>query len=184
MEDITLSSKEAARIRLLVLDVDGVLTDGHLLYGPQGEQLKTFDAKDGLGLKLLMREGIEVAVISARSAPALRARLDELGIARTYLGRSDKERALDELLSELSLSASEVAYCGDDVLDLPVLRRVGLPIAPADAHPIVRDEVDWITDRPGGHGAVREIADWLLEARGRLSDAVEDLLRAKVGKPA
>lgn len=181
--DRTIPGKDAAaRVRLLVLDVDGVLTDGRLLYGPEGELIKAFDVKDGLGLKLLMREGIEVAIISARNAPALRRRLTELGVARLYLGRSDKESALGELLGELSMSPDEVAYCGDDVLDLPVLRRVGLSIAPADAHPKVQDEVGWITDRPGGRGAVREIADWLLEARGRLDAAVEELLESKAGK--
>lgn len=166
----------AAGVRLLILDVDGVLTDGRLCYGPEGETFKTFDAKDGMGLKLLMREGVEVAVISARSARALKTRLSELGVERAFLGRGDKLTALRELTSELSVSLEQVAYAGDDVLDLPVLRAVGLSISPADGHEMVRGEVAWVTESGGGRGAVREIADELLRARGRLSAAVEEHL--------
>lgn len=169
----------AANVRLLILDVDGVLTDGRLCYGPEGELLKTFDAKDGMGLKLLMQEGIDIAIISARSAPALKVRLKELGIERSYLGRGDKLVALSELTSELDMDLPSVAYAGDDILDLPVLRKVGLSIAPADAHFKVRGEVKWVTKASGGRGAVREMTDGLLSARGRLDAVIEAHLAEK-----
>ncbi|HJK91503.1 MAG TPA: HAD-IIIA family hydrolase [Polyangiaceae bacterium LLY-WYZ-15_(1-7)] len=177
--------ERAAATRLLILDVDGVLTDGRLHYGPDGEQLKVFHVKDGLGLRLLMDEGVEVAVISARRAPALERRLKELRVERAQLGRGDKLAALHELLGELEVDASEVAFMGDDVLDLPVMRAVGLGITPADGHPLVRAEADWVTLGEGGRGAVREVADALLDARGRLEGAVEDHLARRAGaKPS
>jgi len=169
----------ARALRLLALDVDGVLTDGRLRYGPDGETVKVFDVKDGLGIKLLQEEGIEVAVISARRAPALERRLSDLGVRHAHLGRGDKIHALGELQQTLGIAPEAMAFMGDDVLDLPVLRAVGLAIAPADAHFLVRDEAHWVTDAPGGRGAVREVADGLLAARGRLSAIVEEHLAAR-----
>ncbi len=171
----------AMKLRVLALDVDGVLTDGRLRYGPDGETLKVFDVKDGLGIKLLQEDGVEVAVISARRAPALERRLSDLGVAHALLGRSDKRRALGELESTLGVPASSMAFMGDDVLDLPALRAVTLSICPADAHFMVRDSVDWITEATGGRGAVREVADGLLSARGRLHEIVEEHLMARGG---
>ena len=168
----------AASIRLLVLDVDGVLTDGRLYYGADGEALKSFDVKDGLGLRLLMNEGVGVAVISARGAPPLRARLAELSITHALLAREDKLSALTELLDVTGVALEEVAYVGDDIIDLPVLRVVGLPITVRDAHTLVRSEVAWVTSARGGRGAVREIADGLLAARGRLEASCNALLEA------
>lgn len=166
----------AARIRLLLLDVDGVLTDGLLWYGPQGEELKAFHVRDGLGIRLLRQEGIVVAVLSAKRSPALERRVRDLRVDHALLGRDDKSRGLDELLAAAGAGPEAVAHVGDDLLDLPVMRRVGLGIAPADAHPMVRREADWVTEAGGGRGAVREVADGLLEARDRLSQAHEALL--------
>lgn len=165
----------AASVSMLVLDVDGVLTDGTLYYGAEGELLKAFHVRDGLGLRLLMQEGLDVAVISARRAPVLEKRLADLRIEHAYLGRDDKLKAYQELTAATGHDAARIAFVGDDLLDLEVLRRVGLPIAVADAHRLIQREVAWITGAPGGRGAVREVCDGLLEARGRLEAACEAL---------
>ncbi len=171
----------AAEVRALVLDVDGVLTDGRLYYGPEGEALKVFCVRDGLGLRLLRAEGIAVAVITAKRSAALLARLRDLKLEHVYVGREDKLRALDELRDKLSLRHEEVAYVGDDLVDLPVLARVGLPVTVKDGHPLVRERAAWVTEAAGGHGAVREVADGLLEARGRLNAACEALAAELAG---
>lgn len=172
----------AARVRLLVLDADGVLTDGRLYYGVDGEVVKVFHARDGLGLRLLRNEGVQLAVISGRAAPALERRLRDLRIHHVLLGRDDKRSALMECLSSAGVSAEEAAFMGDDVLDLPGMRAVGVSIAVADAHWLVRREAAWVTQLPGGEGAVREVADALLWARGRLEAAIDELLRDHVGR--
>ena len=154
-----------ARIRLLGLDVDGVLTDGKLWYGPDGEIWKAFHVRDGLGVKLLQQRGVEVAVVSARSSDALLRRLQDLRVRHIHVGREDKWPALQETMRELGVVASEVAFVGDDVLDLPVMREVGLAIAVADAHGEVLGAADWVTTLPGGCGAVREVADAILAER-------------------
>ena len=165
-----------ARVRLLALDVDGVLTNGSLYYGDGGETVKTFFARDGLGLRLLRECGVEVAVISGRESAAVANRMAELGIEHYYAGREDKRGALNELLAALSIGADEVAFIGDDVPDLSVLRSVGVAITVADGHSYVKDEAHWITDAPGGGGAVREVADAILECQGKLRRACEKLL--------
>jgi len=159
---------QAAAIRLLILDVDGVLTDGSLLYGPEGEQLKQFDVKDGLGIRLLLDHGVQVAVITARKSAALERRMADLGIEQFFSGSPDKLQVYERLRDQLGLKDTQVAYMGDDILDLPVMRKVGLSIAVADAHDLVIDEAKLITEIPGGCGAVREVADGLLAARGDL----------------
>ena len=155
----------AAAVRLLVLDVDGVLTDGRLWFGPEGEALKVFHVRDGHGIKLLREAGVEVAVISGRRSRAVETRMRELGVSRVIQGAEDKQAALDGLLSALGLSAAETACLVDDLPDLPLVRGVGLPAAVADAHPAVLAEVRHVTRLPGGRGAVREFCDWLLSAR-------------------
>jgi 3-deoxy-D-manno-octulosonate 8-phosphate phosphatase (KDO 8-P phosphatase) len=166
----------AAAVRLLALDVDGVLTDGRLVYGDSGEQLKAFHVRDGLGLRLLMDAGISVAVISARDSAPLRARVRELGLSHLLAGRDDKLQALDELLAQVQLPESACAFVGDDVIDLPVLRRVGLAVSVADAHPLVRASAHWVTQAGGGRGAVREVCDLVLEHQGGLVTHVESFL--------
>lgn len=180
---MTPPTEAARRVAVLGLDVDGVLTDGRLHYGPDGEVVKRFDVKDGMGIKLLQEAGITVAVISARRAAALERRLSDLGIEHALLGRGDKLRALEELQETLGVPAENMAFMGDDVLDLPALRAVGLSMAPRDAHRLVRSEVTWVTEAAGGRGAVREVADGLLEARGRLQELVDAHLVQRRVKP-
>ncbi|MEQ8459582.1 MAG: HAD-IIIA family hydrolase [Sandaracinaceae bacterium] len=158
--------ERAARLKLLVLDVDGVLTDGSLVYSAEGEQLKVFHVRDGLGIKLLQQQGIEVAVISGKVGGPLKRRLDDLGVRRAYLGREDKKVAFQDLLEAVGCAEDEVGYVGDDLIDLPVMRRVGLPMSIADGHACAREAAAFVSTLPGGRGAVREIADAILDARG------------------
>jgi 3-deoxy-D-manno-octulosonate 8-phosphate phosphatase (KDO 8-P phosphatase) len=149
-------------IRLVVLDVDGVLTDGRLYYGADGEQLKVFHVRDGHGIKALVSAGVRVAIISGRRSPAVARRAQELGIDPVLQGIDDKGTALRALLDTLQLPAAAAACLVDDTPDLPMMAIVGLPVAVADAHPRVLRAARWITRSPGGHGALRELADHLL----------------------
>lgn len=167
--------KRLAQIRLLVLDVDGILTDGTLYYGDSGEVLKAFHVHDGMGIRLLRSRGIEVAVISAKQSAPLVRRLQDLNVEHR-LGREDKLTALDELLTDFELTDDVVAYAGDDLIDLPVLRRVGVAITVCDARPQVIECADWVTEKAGGRGAVREIADTILDSRGELQAAIAELV--------
>lgn len=153
-----------SRIRLLVLDVDGVLTDGRLHYGSGGEAFKVFHVRDGLGLRLLMQAGTSVSVISGRASDAVTARCRELGIEHLEQGCDDKVAALERLLATLGLSAADTLCVVDDTSDLPLMRAVGHAVAVADAHPDVRRAADRVTTANGGEGAVREVCDWLLAA--------------------
>jgi 3-deoxy-D-manno-octulosonate 8-phosphate phosphatase (KDO 8-P phosphatase) len=155
------------RIRLLVLDVDGVMTDGRLRYGSNGELEKCFHVRDGHGIKAVLAAGIEVAVLSGRHSQAVQRRCDELGIAHVHQGLSDKAAQFNRLTASLGLSPRECAYVGDDEPDVPVLREVGLAVTVADAHPLARARAHRRTRLAGGAGAVREVCDWLLAARAR-----------------
>lgn len=159
------SQERAASIRLVIFDVDGVFTDGRLYLGESGEEMRAFCVHDGLGVKLLVQAGVAVAVLSGRASNILEQRMVELGVRHCITGRSDKWEAFGPLAAELGVSAEEACYVGDDLVDLPLLRRVGLSAAPADAHPKVLRTVDWVTERPGGNGAVREICETILKAR-------------------
>ncbi len=154
----------AARLRLVLLDVDGVLTDGRLYYGAEGELMKAFDVKDGHGI-VLLRDHVDFGVISGRPGLATRRRLEELRVKHLVFGQLDKLAGYAQL-GDLGLSDEEVAYMGDDVNDLPLLRRVGLSAAPADARPEVRDVVHFVARSPGGRGAVRELCDLIAAAKG------------------
>lgn len=154
-----------AAIRLLGLDVDGVLTDGRLWYGAHGELIKAFHVHDGLGLKRILAAGIEVVVISARSSAMVERRLDDLGIATRVQGCTDKGAALRTVIAERGLSAAAVAYMGDDLPDLAAYAVAGTRIAPSNATQPVLDAADWVTSRRGGEGAVREVCEALLAAR-------------------
>ena len=155
----------AARVRLLVLDVDGVLTDGRLYYGARGEALKVFHVRDGLGLKLLAAAGVTLAVISGRRSDMTAKRCRELGVQHLLQGVEDKLAAFNRLRSRLAVSPSACACVGDDVPDVPLMHEVGLSFAVADAHPQARNAAHVVTRLPGGKGAVREVCDYLLEAR-------------------
>jgi 3-deoxy-D-manno-octulosonate 8-phosphate phosphatase (KDO 8-P phosphatase) len=150
--------------RLLVLDVDGVLTDGRLYFGVRGEALKVFHARDGFGIAQLLRAQVQVAIISGRRSPMVATRCRELGIAHVHQGIEDKLAVFERLCKRLQLSAEECVSVGDDLPDLPVMRAAGLSFAVADAHPSVRRAADLITRLPGGFGAVREVCDRLLAA--------------------
>jgi len=157
--------ERARRIRLLALDVDGVLTDGRLYLSPAGEELKVFHVRDGSGLVAVQRAGITVAIVSGRDSAAVSRRAAELGIRHVHQGVADKGAELDRLLADLAIEPAETACVGDDTPDLPMLRRAGLAIAVADAHPALAEAAHWTTAAPGGRGAVREVCDLLLSAR-------------------
>jgi len=172
----------ARGIELLVLDVDGVLTDGTLVYSGNGEELKAFNVKDGQGIRLLQENGIGVAVISARQSAALVRRMADLRIEHYYPAANNKLRVFDSLLSRLDLADRQAAYIGDDIIDLPVMRRAGLAIAVHDGHRLAKAEAHWITEASGGRGAVREVADLLLDHRGGLAHACEAFLTKITGR--
>jgi 3-deoxy-D-manno-octulosonate 8-phosphate phosphatase (KDO 8-P phosphatase) len=158
---------DAARVRLLVLDVDGVLTDGRLYYGVRGEALKVFHVRDGLGVKLLMAAGVTVAVISGRKSGMTGRRCRELGIRHVAQGVQDKVAAFKRLRERLGLASGVCACVGDDLPDVPLMQEVGLAFAVADAHPQARRAAQIVTTLSGGKGAVREVCDYLLDARIR-----------------
>jgi 3-deoxy-D-manno-octulosonate 8-phosphate phosphatase (KDO 8-P phosphatase) len=155
----------AAGVRVLVLDVDGVLTDGRLYYGPRGEALKVFHVRDGAGLKQLAAAGVTVAVISGRRSTMTRLRCRELGIRHVLQGVRDKAAALRTLCTRLRVEPADCACIGDDTPDIPLMRLVGLAYAVADAHVEARQAAHRVTTLPGGQGAVREVCDHLLAAR-------------------
>ena len=156
-----------SHLPIVIFDVDGVLTNGQIIYDNQGNELKAFDVKDGHGLKLLQRAGIKIGIITGRSSDVVRLRAKELGIEILYQGALRKLEPYLEILSEQGLTDDQVAYVGDDVIDLPILRRVGFSATVADAVPEVPPLVDYVASRPGGRGAVREICDLLLRASGQ-----------------
>jgi 3-deoxy-D-manno-octulosonate 8-phosphate phosphatase (KDO 8-P phosphatase) len=158
--------KRLGKIRLLLLDVDGVMTDGRIVYDNHGVETKAFDVKDGHGLKLLRRAGIRIGIITGRQSEVVRFRALELGIEILYQGAKDKLVPYREVLETLGLSDEEVAYVGDDIVDLPILRRVGFAATVADAADEVKPLVHYVTARPGGRGAVREVCDLILKRTG------------------
>jgi 3-deoxy-D-manno-octulosonate 8-phosphate phosphatase (KDO 8-P phosphatase) len=163
----------ARNIRLLALDVDGVLTDGLISYSDSGEELKSFSIKDGLGIKLLQRAGIEVAIITGRRSAIVERRAAELGISTIVQGREDKLEALTELCRERDLPLAHCAYMGDDLPDLGAVRAAGLGLSVADGADAVRHAADWCSTRCGGDAAVREACDTMLAARGQLANLIE-----------
>lgn len=161
---------KAKRIKLLICDVDGVMTDGGLFFGDNGLEYKMFHSRDGLGIKMLQRSGVKLAVITARTSDVVKHRMKNLKIDLVFQGQLDKVHAYETLCQEQNLTEEEVAYVGDDLVDLPVLKRVGLSIAVADAHERVKQQVDWITQHNGGRGAVRDVCELLMEAQGTLEE--------------
>ena len=169
----------AKHIKLVIFDVDGVLTDGTLFYDNHGDEYKAFNAKDGHGLRMLEKAGIAVAIITGRQSELVNHRAANLNLSphMIYQGYSDKRVAFKDLLEKTGLSAAQIAYVGDDVIDLPVMTKVGLPIAVQDAHWFVLKHADWVSQQHGGHGAVREICEMLLEAQGKLDFLLESYLK-------
>lgn len=157
--------RRAKKIRCLFLDIDGVMTDCKLYLTPDGEELKSVNVKDGLGIKLLMNAGIEVAVISGRPSVAMQKRLAYLGVKHVYLDTVEKIPAYDEVRKKLKLDDEQCAHMGDDVPDLPLFERVGLALAVADAHPQALVSAHWVSHNRGGDGAIREAADMILAAQ-------------------
>ena len=153
------------QIKMLALDVDGTLTSGDLVYTANGEFIKTFNVKDGLGLKLLQEKGIIVAVISARKSPIVEYRIKELGVRFLYQGIEDKHNLVDGLTSQFMLYWNNIAYMGDDLTDMPLLEKVGFAACPSDAVEEVISVSHYVTQQPGGKGAVREVADMILKSR-------------------
>jgi len=154
------------RVKMLLLDVDGVLTDGSIVYNDSGEEIKAFNVKDGFGIRMLLDSGINVGIVTGRSSKAVYHRCHNLGISLIFDGVRDKAAALDTIFEQTRLPPQETAFVGDDLLDLPALKKVGLSIAVADAHEIVRKNVDIVTAAKGGKGAVREICESILKAQG------------------
>ena len=168
--------ERAKPVKLAVFDVDGVLTDGRLFFLEDGSEFKTFNTLDGQGIKMLIASGVTTAIISGRKTPVVERRAKNLGIAHLYQGREDKLVVLDELLGQLGLSYEQVAYLGDDLPDLPVIRRVGLGMAVATAAPFVREHADGVTQARGGEGAAREFCELILRAQGNLDAALAEYL--------
>ena len=165
----------AKKVKAMVLDVDGVLTDAGLVYGPRGETLKVFSARDGFAVKLAQSEGIRVAILSGRLAAPVKARLADLGIPSGLViqGSRDKGADIGKIAGRLGISLDEIAYMGDDTPDLPALARVGLPACPADASEEARERAAFVASSPGGRGAVRELVRLLLRARGTWEQIME-----------
>lgn len=161
----------AKAIKMLICDVDGVLSNGLIFLGNQGEELKSFNVRDGYGIRCLLTSNIEVAIITGRRSQLVANRAKELGITHCYQGQSDKLIAFDELIKTCQLLPSQVAYIGDDLIDLPVMSKVGLAVAVADAHPMLKPHAHYVTQIAGGYGAVRELCDIILLAQDKLAHA-------------
>ncbi|KAF3982235.1 MAG: 3-deoxy-manno-octulosonate-8-phosphatase KdsC [Methylococcales symbiont of Hymedesmia sp. n. MRB-2018] len=174
MQDII---EKAKKLKLLILDVDGVLTDGRLFFDNQGTEYKCFHARDGHGIKLLRQSGVEVAAISGRKSNSVAIRMKKLGVEYVYQGHEDKVAAFNEVLQTLSIKAGQVAHIGDDLIDLPVMKRVGLSIAVNDANFAVKEYADWCTETPGGLGAVREVCDFIMQSQGTFDDVLQSYLQ-------
>ncbi|MCQ8181423.1 3-deoxy-manno-octulosonate-8-phosphatase KdsC [Methylomonas sp. SURF-1] len=163
-------------LKLLVLDVDGVLTDGRLFFDDSGREYKCFHARDGHGIKLLRQTGVEVAVISGRKSNSVTLRMQGLGVEHVYQGHENKRAAFADVLQRLNLQSQQVAYVGDDVLDLPIMRQVGFAVAVKDANFAVLEHAHWRTTIPGGLGAVREVCDLIMQVQGTLDGVLQSYL--------
>ena len=165
MQDI---QRKAAAIRLIIFDVDGVLTDGSLFLGDDGQEYKAFNSKDGHGMVMLQQTGVQIAIITGRTSEVVRIRMASLGVQHVYQGKRDKLPAYAELKQVTGLDDAQIAYVGDDVVDLPVMTRVGLAIAVQDAHELAKQHAHWITPSGGGRGAAREVCELIMDAQGNL----------------
>jgi len=170
---------ECARpIQAVVFDVDGVLTDGSLYLGDDGQEYKAFNSRDGHGMVMLRESGVTLAIITGRRSEVVRIRMESLGVEHVYQGRRNKLPAYAQLKQQLGIDDAQVAYVGDDVVDLPVMRQVGFAVAVADAHPLVLEHAHWRTSSPGGRGAARDVCEFVLRAQGKLDAMLAAYLRA------
>ncbi|WP_239352438.1 3-deoxy-manno-octulosonate-8-phosphatase KdsC [Snodgrassella communis] len=176
MMSATALLQAAQQIKLFIMDVDGVLTDGRIFIRDNGEEIKAFHTLDGHGLKMLHRHGIQTAIITGRDAPSVGIRVQQLGIQHYFKGITDKRSCYQQLLQQLELGEKQCAYIGDDVVDLPVMRHCGLAIAVPNAHALVLQYADYVTRAQGGAGAVREVCDLLLDAQGFLAAEMAEYL--------
>ncbi|HIQ07384.1 MAG TPA: 3-deoxy-manno-octulosonate-8-phosphatase KdsC [Thiotrichaceae bacterium] len=166
------------KIKLVILDIDGVMTDGSLFFDNSGQELKAFNSKDGHGIRMLLENDIAVAIITGRTSDIVLHRADNLQIDRKYIyqGYRDKRPAFQALLKDTQLAAENIAYIGDDIIDLPVMSQVGMAIAVNDAHSFVKQHAHWVTKHSGGKGAVREACEGILDAQGKLEDILQSYL--------
>jgi len=169
--------QRAAAVEWILTDVDGVLTDGRLWYGPSGEALKAFSALDGHGIRMLLQSGVAVALLSGRSSPAVAARAAELGIVHVLQGADDKRAAFDALAARLGIPAAQAGCMGDELVDLPLMRRCAFACAPREAHELVRAHAHYIAGAPAGGGAAREVCEFLMRAQGTLDAALAPYLK-------
>jgi len=169
--------KRARKIRMFILDVDGVLTDGRIIYDNHGSELKNFNVQDGFGMTLLPRAGIKTGIITAKSSAAMKKRVEEMKITKVYQNISNKLTAYNEILKTFALEDVEICYIGDDLMDLPVLNRVGLAVTVADGVGEAKKAAHYITKKKGGHGAVREMVEIILKAQGKWAKVTEKYRR-------
>jgi 3-deoxy-D-manno-octulosonate 8-phosphate phosphatase (KDO 8-P phosphatase) len=168
--------KKAAQVKLMIFDVDGILTDGCLHFGPEGEMMKTFNVLDGQGIKLLQQAGVITAIISARQSATVAKRAKDLGITHLMQGIHDKKSAFLELSAILAIAPEHCGFIGDDVIDLPVLSRVGFSASVPNGHAEVRSRVHYVTAARGGNGAAREVCDFILQAQGKYDQVLATFL--------
>ena len=164
------------KIKLLLLDVDGVLTKGDVIYDDNGGEIKSFNVKDGMGIKLILQQGFQICIVTGRSSKALRYRCKDLGINHIYEGVRDKAGLVNKISTQTQVKPEQMAFIGDDLPDLRIMKKVGLKIAVADAHEIVIENADYVTQARGGKGAVREVCEMLLKSQGQWEKLLNSFL--------
>ncbi len=168
---------KASLIELVIFDVDGVLTNGSLFYGDDGQEYKAFNSKDGQGMRMLLDSGVQIGIITGRESEVVLLRMRNLGISHVLQGRREKLSAYEEMKQMTGITDDRIAYAGDDVVDLPVMKRVALAVAVQDAHPLVKQHAHWQTPSNGGQGAARDLCELIMDAKGTLQPILESYLR-------
>lgn len=168
--------ERAKKIKLIIFDVDGVLTDGSLFFGDDGQEYKAFNSKDGHGMKMLQHSGVKIAIITGRTSKVVTHRMANLNVDIIYQGQADKKPAYEEILREHNVTPEQVAYVGDDVVDLPVMIRVGLAFCVENGHELAKKHAHWIAPTPAGHGAARDICEFIMKAQGNYDSAMQAYL--------
>jgi 3-deoxy-D-manno-octulosonate 8-phosphate phosphatase (KDO 8-P phosphatase) len=181
MNDVMQKAKD---VKLVIFDVDGVLTDGSLFLGDDGQEYKAFHSRDGHGMVMLMQTGVQIGIITGRRSDVVRIRMESMGIEHVFQGHRDKTPPYEELKKTLGLDDADIAYVGDDVVDLPIMCRVGLAIAVQDAHPLVKQHAHWQTSHTGGRGAGRDVCEMIMEAQGTLREKLDGYLPQTLRSPS